>query len=219
MVNSIPNDGVIQFDCTWQKAPPIAGDDFAALSDLSELITWRDRLFSWGAIGIYPNGIGYGNISQRLDSQRFWITGTQTGHLPNTDPQHYTLVDDWDIDHNALHCTGPTRASSESLTHAAIYDHDPDIQAIVHAHHPELWRQYKHQLPTTSAEVPYGTPAMAREMWRLFHETDLRDTRILVMAGHEDGVLSFGRTLEAAVQPLRDRLLPLISLLSLISES
>jgi len=179
----------------------------AASAKLSELITWRDRLFAWGAIGIYPNGIGYGNISQR-DTRGFWITGSRTGHVPHTDAQHYTLVDHWNIDRNTLHCTGSIRASSESLTHAAIYDHDPEIQAIVHVHHPELWQRLKHQLPTTDAQIPYGTPAMAWEMWRLLDETDLRHSRILVMAGHEDGLLSFGRTLEDAVQPLADHLKP-----------
>ena len=200
------NEGVIQFDCIWQETAPIAGD---ALVKLAELITWRDRLFAWGAIGLYPNGIGYGNISQR-DPQGFWITGSQTGHLPHTNAQHYSLVDHWDIDRNALHCIGSARASSESLTHAALYEHDPAIQAIVHAHHPELWKRSKHQLPTTDAQVPYGTPAMAREMWRLWDTTDLPQTRILVMAGHEDGLLAFGRTLQEAVQPLADRLLPLL---------
>ncbi len=194
------DEGVVKFDCTWDEMPPIADDR------LSELIAWRDRMHAWGILGVYPNGIGYGNISVRLDAHRFLISGTQTGHLPVTGPEHYTTVDRWDLDRNALHCCGPIRASSESLTHAAIYDYDRNLGAIVHAHHPKLWQTYKNQLPTTCASVPYGTPAMAREMWRLFRETDLAQCRILVMAGHEDGLLAFGRTLGEAAQPLRDLL-------------
>lgn len=192
------DDGVIKFECDWEETQPIADDR------LLDLIQWRDRLFTWGAIGVYPNGIGYGNISLRLDDQRFWISGTQTGPLPTTGPEHYTQVDDWAIDHNTLHCTGPIEASSESLTHAAIYEHDRTIGAIVHAHQAQLWQAYQNHLPTTRADVPYGTPAMAHEMWRLFRETDLNQGRLLVMGGHEDGLLSFGRTLAEAVQPLAD---------------
>jgi ribulose-5-phosphate 4-epimerase/fuculose-1-phosphate aldolase len=192
------DDGVIKFQCDWEPSDPIAWD---AVPELLDLMEWRDRLFQWGAIGVYPNGVGYGNVSVRLAGDRFLISGTQTGHLATTGPEHYTLVDRWTIDRNWLHCVGPLRASSESLTHAAIYQHDQTIGAIVHAHHRDLWQRHQHQLPTTRAEVPYGTPAMAREMWRLFRETNLTDERILVMAGHEEGLLSFGRNLAVAAQP------------------
>lgn len=197
------DDGVIKFACDWEESPPITCD---AVPELRDLIEWRDRLFAWGAIGVYPNGIGYGNVSIRLGGDRFLISGTQTGHLPTTNSQHYTQVDRWNIEQNSLHCTGPVQASSESLTHAAIYQHDRAIQAIVHGHCPSLWQRYQDQLPTTRAEVPYGTPAMAREMWRLFRETNLAQSRILVMAGHEDGLLSFGSNLADAAQPLADLL-------------
>lgn len=50
------------------------------------------------------------------------------------------------------------------------------------------------RLPTSRADVPYGTPAMAHEMDRLARETTLLERRLLAMAGHEDGVIAFGRT-------------------------
>ena len=37
---------------------------------------------------------------------------------------------------------------------------------------------------------------MAREIGRLHASTALADLRILIMAGHEDGVVVFGRTIE-----------------------
>ena len=51
-------------------------------------------------------------------------------------------------------------------------------------------------LPTTDRAVEYGTPEMAREMRRLYQSTALADKRVLAMGGHEDGVVSFGATLE-----------------------
>jgi L-ribulose-5-phosphate 4-epimerase len=193
---TIPDDGVIKFACQWQPGPPLEA------SWLAPLVAWRDRLWEAKQIGTYPNGIGYGNISLKLSDQTFAISGTQTGHLAQTTPTHYTLVDSWDIDRNTLHCVGPIKASSESLTHAALYDYAPDIRAIIHVHNRDLWQHYQHRLPTTAASVPYGTPEMAYEMWRLLDHSDLLQQRILIMAGHEEGVLVFGPTLESAGQVL-----------------
>jgi ribulose-5-phosphate 4-epimerase/fuculose-1-phosphate aldolase len=190
------DEGVIKYVGHWTTGAPLEDDE------LAELMAWRDRMWQAQQIGLYPNGIGYGNISLRRSARSFAVSGTQTGHLAHTSVHHYTLVDDWDIDRNTLHCTGPIQASSESLTHAALYAYSSAIQAIIHVHNRPLWQRGQGVLPTTAASVPYGTPAMAYEMRRLLNHDDLMQTRILIMAGHEEGVLVFGPTLEAAAQVL-----------------
>ena len=40
--------------------------------------------------------------------------------------------------------------------------------------------------------------AMAQEMARLYRETTLESVRVLAMAGHEDGIITFGHTAEEA---------------------
>ncbi len=50
-----------------------------------------------------------------------------------------------------------------------------------------------------AAEVPYGTPEMAREVQRLFRETDVRARRIFAMAGHKDGIVAFGQDFREAL--------------------
>ncbi len=194
------DDGVIKYHCHWQVSPPIVDPAMA------DVIEWRDRLYRHGLIGVYPDGVGYGNLSHRHGEGGFLISGTQTGHLPTTTPGHYAWVKAWDIAANGLHCDGPVQASSESLTHAALYEQTKEIQAIVHGHHPQLWQRYQQVLPTTRPEAPYGTPAMAAEMGRLFRESDVAEQRVLIMAGHEDGILSFGRTLDAAARVMLDLL-------------
>ncbi len=47
-----------------------------------------------------------------------------------------------------------------------------------------------------------GTPGMALEMFRLFEEENLGDRKILAMAGHEDGIICFGGSLDEAGQVL-----------------
>ncbi|MEM9164578.1 MAG: class II aldolase/adducin family protein [Cyanobacteria bacterium P01_F01_bin.4] len=172
---------------------------------VSKLTHYRDLLFGLGLIGQYPNGVGFGNISQRLSqkSSAFIVSGTQTGHLKTLKPEHYAIVNAFDLDRNWLSCSGPIQASSESLTHAVIYQVIPKTQAIIHVHHAGLWQTLMHQVPTTAATVPYGTPEMAREMARLLQGSEVRvgsspRSQTLIMAGHEEGVITFGDTLSDA---------------------
>ncbi|MDT8448679.1 MAG: class II aldolase/adducin family protein [Wenzhouxiangellaceae bacterium] len=190
------DEGVIKYDIDWCLTPPRAADVPAPL------IEARDRLFRAGLIGYDTvDEVGYGNISLRVgDGRRFVVSGTQTGHLERTGPEHYCRVTGYDIDANRLRCEGPVRASSEALTHAAIYELSADIGAVVHVHSAEMWTRLADRMPTTSADVPYGTPEMAREFGRLYRETDLAETGIAVMGGHADGLISFGKTMEQALQ-------------------
>lgn len=188
------DEGYVKYTSRWQPGPPVAADIAA------ELERWRRPLFEAGLIGIYRDlGIGFGNLSVRAPLPgQFVISGTQTGHLERTTAEHYALVTGCDIDANTVHCAGPVQASSEAMTHAAIYAIDPGIGAIVHGHSRVLWQRYLDRLPTTRADVAYGTPEMANEFGRLHVEIDFDTRGVAVMAGHEEGLISFGTTLEEA---------------------
>jgi hypothetical protein len=58
------------------------------------------------------------------------------------------------------------------------------------------------QAPSSSEAVEYGTPKMACEVARLFKVTDVQSRKIFVMAGHEGGIVAFGRDLEEALAVL-----------------
>jgi L-ribulose-5-phosphate 4-epimerase len=93
--------------------------------------------------------------------------------------------------------------SSESMTHAAIYDLSPAIRFVFHAHSPVIWRQADVlRIPTTDPRVPYGTPEMAAEAQRLYYGSTLDAKRIMAMGGHEDGIIVFGQNAEQAGQVL-----------------
>jgi ribulose-5-phosphate 4-epimerase/fuculose-1-phosphate aldolase len=134
------------------------------------------------------------------------VTGTQTGHLPRLGPEHYARLTSWDIDANRLESDGPIAPSSESLTHLALYEVDPAIGAVIHVHCAALWEALRDRVPTTAPGVPYGTPAMARAVQSLYRAGPLARERILVMAGHPDGVITFGVDLDAAGSPLIERI-------------
>lgn len=182
-------EGVIKFDLHWQ-AGPAATADF-----LRPLESWRQRLRAIDGIGANPRrygGIGYGNVSRRA-AGGFWITGTQTGDLECLDPEHYSLVENWDLGANRVDASGPVAPSSESLSHAALYAIRPDICWVFHAHLPELWRRASQLgLPQTPAAVEYGTPEMARAVQVIAANATL--PLVLSMTGHEDGILAAGRS-------------------------
>lgn len=188
------DEGYVKYQSFWTKAPV----PHAAAAE--ELETWRQPLFDAGLIGEYKeHGIGYGNISIRCgEPGQFLISGTQTGHLARTDKSHYALVTSWSVHSNLVCCVGLVQASSEAMTHAAIYQLDQHIGAIVHVHSSDLWCRYIDTLPTTAPNVPYGTPEMANEFRRLYRDTDFRKTQLAVMAGHDEGIVSFGDSLETA---------------------
>jgi len=184
--------GYIKYHCHWIEDKPMKA------SLIKELNNWRDKLYQLKLIGAYSNGIGYGNISIRLESNVFLITGSATGHLKKLSAKHYTRVTSYNFAKNTLTCEGPIRASSESLTHAAIYEANKEVNAVIHIHSKPLWDKLLCTIPTTSPAVEYGTPQMALEIGRLFNETDLNTKRILVMAGHEEGIIAFGKDLDDA---------------------
>lgn len=191
------DEGVIKYHCHWIK------EEYVASDRLTDLIKKRDLMRSLGLIGVYENGIGFGNVSQRINnSNQFIISGTQTAHLVNLKPEDYTVVTDFNIEENNLTCCGPVKASSESLTHAAIYYYRPEIMGIIHIHNYHFWQELMFKVPTANPDVPYGTPQMAKEMFRLFDEENLGVEKILVMAGHEDGIICFGKDLDEAANIL-----------------
>ncbi|GFE71880.1 class II aldolase/adducin family protein [Chroococcus sp. FPU101] len=187
------DEGYTKYHCNWiqeNALPPVT---------LKNINQWRTKLFQLGLIGQYENGIGFGNISiRKRNSLEFIVSGTQTGHLTTLNEQHYTTVSDYDWEKNYLTCFGPIQASSESLTHAAIYEANSEIKGIIHVHHLKLWRQLMDQVPTTSGEIAYGTPEMAKEIIRLCQEANLLKAQILVMKGHEEGIIAFGKSLDEA---------------------
>ena len=188
------DEGYIKYRSHW--SPGAAPDAKAARL----LEAWRKPLFAAGLVGHYHElNIGFGNISTRSGKPgQFLITGTQTGHIEQTTAEHYSLVTSFDVDRNAVYCTGPVQASSEAMTHAALYALDPSIAGIVHVHSKPLWDQYLHVLPTSDSAVTYGTPEMAIELGRLYRESPFGADGIAVMGGHEDGLISIGESLEQA---------------------
>ena len=174
----------IKFNCDWIKTE--------ITYDITEINKYRSLLYKKKLIGF--NNIGYGNISIRTENG-FLISGSTTGKFPILTIEHYTEVIELDFEKNYIICRGPIKASSESLSHAALYT-NPKVNAVIHIHNLELWNKLIDKVPTTSENSEYGTPELAYEIMKLKSEN------IIAMGGHKEGILTFGNKFKDAYEAL-----------------
>lgn len=167
-----------------------------------KLNSWRNKLHELKLIGEYDNGIGYGNVSRRFRQDTFIISGSATGGKPVLTNNEYVLVKSFNIGENSLDSVGQINPSSESLTHGMIYRTLPDVRCVLHVHSAILWLKYKNILPTTAEHITYGTQEMALEVKRLILSHSALKPQIIIMGGHEEGILVYGKNLEQVGQRL-----------------
>lgn len=197
--NSEPADGVTKFEARHAPGPlPL---EAAAVAPL--LLPWRDRLFAAGGIGqddARYDGAGFGNVSMRTASG-FVISGTQTQRRTEGRADDFALVTTCDVEANRVTSEGPTPPSSEAMTHHAIYAAAPDAGAVVHIHSPAVFsRRDALGLAAISKDIAYGTPQMAFATMALVSS----NVRAFVMLGHEDGVVVWDHSIDAAAQVALD---------------
>ncbi len=188
-------EGYIKFRCEWEKA------QLSAPKGLDEVNLVRSRLWDLGLVGVKEDGVGFGNLSIRL-GDGFLITGSQTGGKRILSIDDYSLVLDYSWEENWLRCKGRVRASSESLSHSACYRFSPEVSAVIHVHSLNDWRRWLDRLPTTDRRAEYGTPELARAIAGLVRKIGRQG--ILVMGGHEEGILSWGKSPVEALNLLLD---------------
>jgi L-ribulose-5-phosphate 4-epimerase len=183
----------VKFTCERTNA------EFTPFDGFAELNAYRRQLRELRLIGVDSNGVGFGNLSVRDGATKnFYITGSAIAGIPELTLADCAKVLAYNFERNWVGYEGSTIPSSESLTHAAIYESDAKVGAVIHCHDSRSWAVILNQAPTTSKTVNYGTPEMAYEIMRLFRVTDLHSRKILAMAGHEGGIVTFGRGLQEA---------------------
>ena len=159
---------------------------------LDELNQIRTSLFDLSLIGVYPNGVGYGNLSVRTHNNQFIVTASATGGLRTLLNEHYCLVEEFSVDQNYVRSVGSFPASSEAMTHGAIYAANPMVCCVMHVHCRPL---FDYCLAsghlTTPANIPYGTPSMAHAVSSLV-AAQLTLPVLFAMAGHDEGIVAYG---------------------------
>ncbi|MBI2670773.1 class II aldolase/adducin family protein [Candidatus Woesearchaeota archaeon] len=210
-------EGVIKFNSRVDKDEP------PSAFTLRDLDVYRQKLRDLELIGGSERGKCYGNISIRHPvsiyvtlpegHRSFIITGTQTGCDITLQNKDYLRVTRYDIMNNRVYGRGVAEPSSESLTHAALYDISDKILAVIHVHYSGLWNsRHRLNIPTTAPGIEYGTLEMALDMKRVHEKIKSEHLdNIIAMESHRDGILTFGRDLQEAFNTLikyHDRLNP-----------
>lgn len=196
-----PAEGVIRFDARHRPAALPT----AALDVLPALLAWRRTLRRLGVVGQEPgryDGYGFGNLSVRV-GDGFLVTASQTSGREELGPDGVALVSAWNVPENRLESLGAAGAlpSSESLTHAAVYGAVAEAGAVLHGHAPELWTRARELgLAVTEPAAEAGTVAMAEVVANLAERSEL--PTVAALAGHEDGILAWGRDLDQAGRAL-----------------
>lgn len=194
------DDGVIKY-----SSERVDGS-VPASKALSQLNAARTRLFELDLIGAYPNGIGYGNLSVRDDGTQFVISASATGAARTLDDDQYCLVEAFSIERNWVRSRGALPASSESMTHGAIYLANPAVQCVIHVHSRVLFDGLLALGALhTAADIAYGTPAMAHAVMQLVQDQSGLPV-LFVMAGHDEGVVAYGADVASVTALLVDTL-------------
>ncbi len=202
----VEQEGVIQFAAEHQWCELSAARHETLVRELGG---WRQIFVQTGLLGsdaLRYQGLGFGNLSGRVTPpslsqghRRFLITGSQTGEHDELTLENFALVLRYCNAENRVQSRGGCLPSSESMTHGSFYDLTPMIRYVFHVHAPAIWQEAARlRLPTSHSDIAYGTPEMAREVERLFRSSILSETRVMVMGGHADGVIGFGRTAQEA---------------------
>jgi hypothetical protein len=168
-------------------------DGSVAWSDSLEALNQsRTELFDLGLVGVYANGVGFGNLSVRTAGDQFVITASATGASRVLQHDQFSLVESFSLERNTVRSCGLLPASSESMTHGAIYQSNPAVHCVIHCHSRLLFDHLLgHGYPSTAVDIPYGTPAMAHAVQQLVRAQPGLPV-LFVMAGHEEGIVAYG---------------------------
>lgn len=190
---SIEKEGVVKYSLEFVNKELNFEKEYKLLEEC------RERLYALGIIGAYEDGLGYGNISMRVnESEEFLITATQTGHLSKLSKDEYSLVEAINYENFKTIASGKSKPSSECITHGAIYGLDKKINAVIHIHNEKLWNYMLKNNYLSTNDTPYGTPEMVQDVINIYKDTGALSNNIFVMKGHFEGIVSFGRNLTEA---------------------
>jgi hypothetical protein len=183
-----------RLDAAGLLPAPFAIEDLVDAHDLRHI----QRLYGIG-------GLSYGNLSERRDGTRFWMSasGVDKGKLdiPGRD---ILLVSGYDADAGAMVLSvppsvEPRRVSVDAIEHWQIYERHPDVGAIVHVH------GWVDGVTATDVNYPCGSEELAHSVSALIDAES--DPAHAVVGLRNHGITATGSTLEEILDRIEPHLL------------
>ena len=186
------SEGYVKYSAEHTTAPIMEAPNWEKLNEA------RTHLHKLGLVGVYSDGIGFGNVSIRYHENEFLISGTATGAAPVLSLNEYCLVNFFDIKKNRVVTSGPIQASSESMTHGAVYQSCSKVNCVIHIHSKKIfdWMIRGNYL-STPKDAEYGTPEIALAIGERVQAAGKNEGQI-VLSGHDEGIIAYGHSVERA---------------------
>jgi len=170
---------------------------------VEELLSPRElrhvaRLYSIG-------GLSYGNLSQRADEQRFWMSASGVDKAQLEVPgRDILLVSGYDEQAGRMILSvppgvEPRRVSVDAIEHWMIYRENPGVGAILHVH---AWME---GIPATDVNFPCGTHELATAVAALVAAAPDPVHAVVGLRNH--GITATGESLREIVDRIEPRLL------------
>ena len=151
-------------------------------------------------------GLSYGNLSQRRDHRRYWMSasGVNKAHLRDIG-QEVLLVKEFDQQRKAMRLSvppkvKPRRVSVDAIEHFMIYREHPQVGAIIHVH---AWMD---GIPSTDVNYPCGTIELATAVADLVRTAPDPSRAVVGLRNH--GMTITGRSLDDIMERVDGKILP-----------
>jgi hypothetical protein len=170
---------------------------------IEELLSERELRHVKRLYGI--GGLSYGNLSQRKDERRFWMSASGVDKTRLDVPgRDILLVSDYDAERNRMVLSvpptvEPRRVSVDAIEHWMIYQAHPNVGAILHVH---AWMQ---DIPATDINYPCGTAELATSVAELIDREPDPAHAVIGLRNH--GITVTGESLTEILDRIEPRVL------------
>ncbi len=149
-------------------------------------------------------GLSYGNLSARLDADRFWMSasGVDKSNLREIG-RDILLVKDYDEERNTMILSVPPnvetrRVSVDAIEHWMVYREHPEVGAILHVH---AWMD---GAPSTEFNYPCGTYELGIAVADIVRASAIPKQTVVGLKNH--GLTIVGESMDEIFQRVEGRL-------------
>jgi ribulose-5-phosphate 4-epimerase/fuculose-1-phosphate aldolase len=156
-------------------------------------------------------GLSYGNLSQRKDAVRFWMSASGVDKAALETPgRDILLVSNYDHERGQIVLSvppdvEPRRVSVDAIEHWMIYQAHPGVGAVLHVH---AWME---DIVATDVNYPCGTEELAVSVAELLAQEPDPDNAVIGLRNH--GITVTGPSLMAILDRIEPKILRQIPML------